>query len=91
MPRRFGKRAVRRDPVEMACRQLEIGAELSQRIEGIFVEKIERPRRDRLDQQPGCLNVVDVTADGRACLVLFNDISHYAAERRPRAALQRRA
>lgn len=37
-----------------------------------------RSYRDRLDQSPACLNIVDFDADGRARLVLFNDVSHYA-------------
>ncbi len=37
-----------------------------------------RSYRDRLDQSPACLNVLDFDADGRARLVLFNDVSHYA-------------
>ena len=38
-----------------------------------------RTYRERLDQSPACLNVVDFSDDGRARLVLFNDVSHYAA------------
>lgn len=34
--------------------------------------------RDRLDQSPACLNIVDFGEDGLARLVLFNDVSHYA-------------
>jgi probable phosphoglycerate mutase len=34
--------------------------------------------RDRLDQSPCGLNVLDVQAGGEARLVLFNDVSHYA-------------
>lgn len=34
--------------------------------------------RDRLDQSPCGLNIVDVMRDGRARLVLFNDVAHYA-------------
>jgi len=33
--------------------------------------------RDRLDQSPACLNVVDFKSPVRARLMLFNDISHY--------------
>lgn len=40
--------------------------------------------RDRLDQSPACLNVVDFRDPGHARLMLFNDISHYADQ--PRAA-----
>ena len=38
----------------------------------------ERGYRDRLDQAPACLNVVDFKNPVRARLMLFNDISHYA-------------
>jgi broad specificity phosphatase PhoE len=38
--------------------------------------------RDRLDQSPACLNVVDFRDPARARLMLFNDTSHYAE--RPR-------
>jgi broad specificity phosphatase PhoE len=41
-----------------------------------------RGYRDRLDQAPACLNVVDFRDPVRARLMLFNDTSHYAA--RPR-------
>lgn len=34
--------------------------------------------RDRLDQAPACLNVLDFKDPSRARLMLFNDISHYA-------------
>jgi len=43
-----------------------------------------RGYRDRLDQSPACLNVVDFKDPVRARLMLFNDTSHYAD--RPRAA-----
>jgi len=36
-----------------------------------------RGYRDRLDQSPACLNVVDFKGPVRARLMLFNDISHY--------------
>ena len=36
-----------------------------------------RGYRDRLDQSPACLNVVDFKDAVRARLMLFNDISHY--------------
>jgi probable phosphoglycerate mutase len=45
-----------------------------------------RGYRDRLDQSPACLNVVDFRDATRARLMLFNDVSHYAD--RPRAAAQ---
>jgi probable phosphoglycerate mutase len=37
-----------------------------------------RGYRDRLDQAPACLTVVDFRDPARARLMLFNDISHYA-------------
>jgi broad specificity phosphatase PhoE len=43
-----------------------------------------RGYRDRLDQSPACLNVVDFKDPVRARLMLFNDISHYSD--RPRTA-----
>lgn len=36
-----------------------------------------RGYRDRLDQSPACLNVVDFRDEVRARLMLFNDVSHY--------------
>jgi broad specificity phosphatase PhoE len=36
-----------------------------------------RGYRDRLDQSPACLNVVDFKDPVRARLVLFNDVAHY--------------
>jgi broad specificity phosphatase PhoE len=41
-----------------------------------------RSYRDRLDQHPACLNIVDFKDPARARLMLFNDVSHY--EDRPR-------
>jgi len=41
-----------------------------------------RGYRDRLDQSPACLNVLDFKDPVRARLMLFNDISHY--QDRPR-------
>lgn len=38
----------------------------------------ERGYRDRLDQAPACLNIVDFKGPVHARLMLFNDISHYA-------------
>jgi probable phosphoglycerate mutase len=43
-----------------------------------------RGYRDRLDQAPACLNVLDFRDAVRARLMLFNDTSHYADQ--PRAA-----
>lgn len=43
-----------------------------------------RGYRDRLDQAPACLNVLDFRDPARARLMLFNDTSHYADQ--PRAA-----
>jgi probable phosphoglycerate mutase len=45
-----------------------------------------RGYRDRLDQSPACLNVVDFRDPVHARLMLFNDTSHYAD--RPRVADQ---
>lgn len=36
-----------------------------------------RGYRDRLDQSPACLNVLDLKDPVRARLMLFNDVSHY--------------
>lgn len=41
-----------------------------------------RGYRDRLDQSPACLNVVDFKDSIRARLMLFNDTSHYANQPR---------
>jgi len=35
--------------------------------------------RDRLDQSPACLNVLDFKDPSNARLTLFNDVSHYAS------------
>jgi probable phosphoglycerate mutase len=43
-----------------------------------------RGYRDRLDQAPACLNVLDFRDPVRARLMLFNDTSHYASA--PRSA-----
>lgn len=45
-----------------------------------------RGYRDRLDQAPACLNVLDFRDAVHARLMLFNDTSHYSE--RPRAATQ---
>lgn len=45
-----------------------------------------RGYRDRLDQAPACLNVLDFKDPVHARLMLFNDVSHYADE--PRKAEQ---
>jgi broad specificity phosphatase PhoE len=42
-----------------------------------------RGYRDRLDQSPACLNVVDFRGPTRARLMLFNDVSHYQDQPRP--------
>jgi probable phosphoglycerate mutase len=39
-----------------------------------------RGYRDRLDQSPACLNVLDFKSPVRARLMLFNDVSHYSTE-----------
>jgi probable phosphoglycerate mutase len=41
-----------------------------------------RGYRDRLDQAPACLNVLDFRDPVRARLMLFNDTSHYAQDPR---------
>jgi len=47
-----------------------------------------RGYRDRLDQSPACLNVMEFRDPVRARLMLFNDTSHYSvAPRRPNANL----
>jgi probable phosphoglycerate mutase len=43
-----------------------------------------RGYRDRLDQSPACLNVLDFKGATQARLMLFNDVSHYA-DQPPRA------
>lgn len=49
-----------------------------------------RGYRDRLDQAPACLNIVDFKDPVRARLMLFNDVSHYADQPlRPRAHLSK--
>jgi broad specificity phosphatase PhoE len=49
-----------------------------------------RGYRDRLDQAPACLNVLDFKDPVRARLMLFNDVSHYADyPRSPRANLSK--
>jgi len=44
-----------------------------------------RGYRDRLDQSPACLNVLDFADPVRARLMLFNDVSHYQNQPRPTA------
>ena len=47
-----------------------------------------RGYRDRLDQAPACLNILEFASPVRARLMLFNDVSHYADQpRRPEANL----
>ncbi len=41
-----------------------------------------RGYRDRLDQSPACLNVIDFKDPARARLMLFNDVSHYQGQPR---------
>lgn len=49
-----------------------------------------RGYRDRLDQSPACLNVVDFKDPVRARLMLFNDISHYSTKpRQPESNLSK--
>lgn len=45
-----------------------------------------RGYRDRLDQAPACLNVLEFRDPVRARLMLFNDVSHYANRARDAAA-----
>lgn len=45
-----------------------------------------RGYRDRLDQAPACLNVVDFKDPVRARLMLYNDTSHYTEQPRPAGA-----
>jgi broad specificity phosphatase PhoE len=45
-----------------------------------------RGYRDRLDQAPACLNVLDFKDAVRARLMLFNDTSHYG--NRPRVSTE---
>ncbi len=50
----------------------------------------ERGYRDRLDQAPACLNILDFQDPVHARLMLFNDISHYADHpHRPQKHLSR--
>jgi probable phosphoglycerate mutase len=49
-----------------------------------------RGYRDRLDQAPACVNVLDFRDPVRARLMLFNDTSHYARDpRQPEDNLSR--
>jgi broad specificity phosphatase PhoE len=49
-----------------------------------------RGYRDRLDQAPACLNVLEFKDPVRARLMLFNDTSHYATKpRRPEGQLSK--
>jgi probable phosphoglycerate mutase len=49
-----------------------------------------RGYRDRLDQSPACLNVLDFKSPVRARLMLFNDVSHYtSAPLKPTARLSK--
>ncbi len=49
-----------------------------------------RGYRDRLDQAPACLNILDFKDPVRVRLMLFNDVSHYAGyPGRPRAGLSK--
>jgi probable phosphoglycerate mutase len=41
-----------------------------------------RGYRDRLDQSPACLNILDFKDPVRARLMLFNDVSHYVDQPR---------
>jgi broad specificity phosphatase PhoE len=49
-----------------------------------------RGYRDRLDQSPACLNVVDFRGPTRPRLMLFNDVSHYQDQpRHPQSNLSK--
>jgi probable phosphoglycerate mutase len=49
-----------------------------------------RGYRDRLDQAPACLNILDFRDPVRARLMLFNDVSHYTDQpNRPHAHLSK--
>jgi len=49
-----------------------------------------RGYRDRLDQAPACLNILDFRDPVRARLMLFNDVSHYTPQTEtPRAGLSK--
>jgi probable phosphoglycerate mutase len=48
-----------------------------------------RGYRDRLDQAPACLNVLEFRDPVRVRLMLFNDTSHYAEHRGRRRAISR--
>jgi broad specificity phosphatase PhoE len=49
-----------------------------------------RGYRDRLDQSPACLNVLDFKGPVHARLMLFNDVSHYQLQpRRPTGNLSK--
>ncbi len=57
---------------------------------GSFLGFDLRGYRDRLDQHPCCLNVLDFKDAARARLMLFNDISHYEDHpETPKAALSK--
>ena len=57
---------------------------------GSFLGFDLRGYRDRLDQHPCCLNVLDFKDAARARLMLFNDISHYEDHpETPRSALSK--
>ena len=49
-------------------------------IVGHYLGIEQRGFRDRLDQKPACLNILDFHDPVRARLMLLNDVSHYEAE-----------
>ena len=49
-------------------------------IVGHYLGIEQRGFRDRLDQKPACLNILDFRDPVRARLMLLNDVSHYEAE-----------
>lgn len=53
---------------------------------GSFLGFDLRGYRDRLDQSPCCLNILDFKDAARARLMVFNDVSHYAEQPQERNA-----
>lgn len=53
---------------------------------GSFLGFDLRGYRDRLDQHPCCLNILDFKDATRARLMLYNDISHYENQPEPKRA-----
>lgn len=53
---------------------------------GSFLGFDMRGYRDRLDQSPCCLNILDFRTPTQARLMLFNDVSHYESWHHPKHA-----